>query len=202
MLLAPACELADLATVGDGKHLRFRVRRDGATPGGHRVRSGPAARHVPAGRALGRRLPPGGEPLERDGPAAARRAAHLHSGRRFYELRDWLVAEWPQARERRATPDATASSPSSSSTSPRSASATCSSRSVPRAARAARARARCMIRLAAESDWPAILEVHRVAFGDEGDDVARIAQELHDDRPTSPTFRSSPRRTAASSATS
>ena len=28
-LLAPGCELAELATVGDGKHLRFRVRRDG-----------------------------------------------------------------------------------------------------------------------------------------------------------------------------
>jgi single-stranded-DNA-specific exonuclease len=32
-LLAPGCELGDLATVGDGKHLRFRVRRDGADAG-------------------------------------------------------------------------------------------------------------------------------------------------------------------------
>jgi single-stranded-DNA-specific exonuclease len=32
-LLAPACELADLATVGDGKHLRFRVHRDGRDAG-------------------------------------------------------------------------------------------------------------------------------------------------------------------------
>ena len=32
-LLAPACEVADLATVGDGKHLRFRVRRDGLDAG-------------------------------------------------------------------------------------------------------------------------------------------------------------------------
>jgi single-stranded-DNA-specific exonuclease len=32
-LLAPACELAELATVGDGKHLRFRVRRDGVDAG-------------------------------------------------------------------------------------------------------------------------------------------------------------------------
>ena len=32
-LLAPACEVADLATVGDGKHLRFRVRRDGFDAG-------------------------------------------------------------------------------------------------------------------------------------------------------------------------
>jgi single-stranded-DNA-specific exonuclease len=33
-LLAPACELVDPATVGDGKHLRFRVRRDGVDAGG------------------------------------------------------------------------------------------------------------------------------------------------------------------------
>jgi single-stranded-DNA-specific exonuclease len=32
-LLAPACEVADLATVGDGKHLRFRVRREGVDAG-------------------------------------------------------------------------------------------------------------------------------------------------------------------------
>ena len=34
-----------------------------------------------------------------------------------------------------------------------------------------------MIRLACEDDWPAILEVHRAAFGD--DDVPRLAAELH-----------------------
>jgi single-stranded-DNA-specific exonuclease len=33
-LLAPGCELGDLATVGDGKHLRFRVQRDGHDAGG------------------------------------------------------------------------------------------------------------------------------------------------------------------------
>jgi single-stranded-DNA-specific exonuclease len=33
-LLAPGCELGDLATVGDGKHLRFRVHRDGSDAGG------------------------------------------------------------------------------------------------------------------------------------------------------------------------
>ena len=32
-LLAADCELADLSTVGDGKHLRFRVRADGADAG-------------------------------------------------------------------------------------------------------------------------------------------------------------------------
>jgi single-stranded-DNA-specific exonuclease len=33
-LLAPGCELGDLATVGDGKHLRFRVHRGGHDAGG------------------------------------------------------------------------------------------------------------------------------------------------------------------------
>jgi single-stranded-DNA-specific exonuclease len=33
-LLAPSCELGELATVGDGKHLRFRVHRDGHDAGG------------------------------------------------------------------------------------------------------------------------------------------------------------------------
>jgi single-stranded-DNA-specific exonuclease len=32
-LLAPGCKLGELATVGDGKHLRFRVRRDGFDAG-------------------------------------------------------------------------------------------------------------------------------------------------------------------------
>jgi single-stranded-DNA-specific exonuclease len=32
-LLAPGCELAELATVGDGKHLRFRIRRGGIDAG-------------------------------------------------------------------------------------------------------------------------------------------------------------------------
>jgi len=33
MLLAPSCQLGDLATVGEGKHLRFRVQRDGIDAG-------------------------------------------------------------------------------------------------------------------------------------------------------------------------
>src|SRR5213083_727641 len=33
-LLASGCELGELATVGDGKHLRFRVQRDGRDAGG------------------------------------------------------------------------------------------------------------------------------------------------------------------------
>src|SRR5947208_8069976 len=33
-LLSPGCELGDLAAVGEGKHLRFRVHRDGSDAGG------------------------------------------------------------------------------------------------------------------------------------------------------------------------
>jgi single-stranded-DNA-specific exonuclease len=33
VLLAPGCRLAELTTVGDGKHLRFRIRRDGRDAG-------------------------------------------------------------------------------------------------------------------------------------------------------------------------
>jgi hypothetical protein len=33
-LLAPGCEIQEPATVGDGKHLRFRVRHDGISAGG------------------------------------------------------------------------------------------------------------------------------------------------------------------------
>src|SRR3954470_7904076 len=33
MLLAPGCEVGSLSTVGEGKHLRFRVRRDGTDAG-------------------------------------------------------------------------------------------------------------------------------------------------------------------------
>jgi putative acetyltransferase len=35
-----------------------------------------------------------------------------------------------------------------------------------------------VIRLARDEDWPSIPEVHRIAFGDHGDDVARLVVEL------------------------
>jgi hypothetical protein len=36
-LLAPACELCDLGTVGDGKHLKFRVRGEDGRDGGSAI---------------------------------------------------------------------------------------------------------------------------------------------------------------------
>jgi single-stranded-DNA-specific exonuclease len=36
-LLAPACELMELAAVGEGKHLRFRIRQEDGAPGGQAI---------------------------------------------------------------------------------------------------------------------------------------------------------------------
>ena len=94
-LLAPGCELGDLATVGEGKHLRFRVRRDGGDAG--------AAIQFGAGAWL--------ESYRGGGryDVAFRLAENRWNGTvspqlvvrrvfaaapRFDELRDWLVAEY------------------------------------------------------------------------------------------------------------
>jgi putative acetyltransferase len=37
-----------------------------------------------------------------------------------------------------------------------------------------------VIRVAREDDWPEIVEVHRAAFGDDGDDVAKLVEELRE----------------------
>jgi single-stranded-DNA-specific exonuclease len=104
-LLAPGCELGDLGTVGEGKHLRFRVRRDGHDAG--------AAIHFGAGGRL--------ESYRGGRWDVAFRLAENHwngtvspqlvvrrvfaADPRFDELREWLVAEYrkPEAsRDREA----------------------------------------------------------------------------------------------------
>ncbi len=105
-LLAPGCELGDLATVGEGKHLRFRVRRDGSDAG--------AAIQFGAGGWLESYR--GGGRFD----VAFRLAENRWNGTvspqlvvrrvfaaapRFDELRDWLVAEYRKpeaARDREA----------------------------------------------------------------------------------------------------
>jgi single-stranded-DNA-specific exonuclease len=95
MLLVPGCQLGDLATVGDGKHLRYRVRRDGTDAG--------AAIHFGAGSSL---------ESYRDGghyDVAFRLSENRWNGTvspqlvvrrvfssaaQFEQLRDWLVAEY------------------------------------------------------------------------------------------------------------
>jgi single-stranded-DNA-specific exonuclease len=99
-LLAPGCELGDLATVGDGKHLRFRVRRDGSDAGSA----------IAFG--IGARLDVYRQPIRWD--VAFRLAENRWNGTvapqlvvrrifaaapRFDELRDWLVAEYRKAPE-------------------------------------------------------------------------------------------------------
>ena len=94
-LLAPGCELGGLGTVGEGKHLRFRVRRDGAD----------------AGSAIAFGLGPRLDTFGTDGryDIAFRLEENRWNGtvapqlvvRRIFtawpradELRDWLVAEY------------------------------------------------------------------------------------------------------------
>jgi single-stranded-DNA-specific exonuclease len=101
-LLAPGCELGELATVGEGKHLRFRVRRDGADAGsaiafgsGSRLDSyRRAGKWDVAFRLAENRWNGTVSPqlvVRRIFPAAER----------FDELRDWLVGEYRKPVEAR-----------------------------------------------------------------------------------------------------
>jgi single-stranded-DNA-specific exonuclease len=94
-LLAPGCELGALATVGEGKHLRFRVRRDGADAGSAiAFGSGP---RLESYRREGRwdvafRL----EENRWNGTVSPQLVVRriFAADERFDELRDWLVAEY------------------------------------------------------------------------------------------------------------
>jgi single-stranded-DNA-specific exonuclease len=83
-LLAPGCELGDLATVGEGKHLRFRVRRDGADSGSA----------IAFG--FGGRLDAYRSESRWNGTVAPQLVVRriFDAAARFDELRDWLVAEY------------------------------------------------------------------------------------------------------------
>src|SRR5205814_1505237 len=94
-LLAPGCELGELGTVGEGKHLRFRVRRDGADAGsaiqfgaGARLESySGASRWDVAFRLAENRW---------NGTVAPQLVVRrvFAAAPRFDELRAWLVAEY------------------------------------------------------------------------------------------------------------
>ena len=94
-LLAPGCALAELATVGDGKHLRFRVRRGGRDAGsaiafgqGGRLDSlRPESRYDVAFRLEENRW---------NGTVAPQLVVRrvFPSAERFDELRAWLVDEY------------------------------------------------------------------------------------------------------------
>jgi single-stranded-DNA-specific exonuclease len=94
-LLAPGCELGGLATVGEGKHLRFRVRRDGADAGSA-IAFGSGSR-LESYRREGRwdlafRL----EENRWNGTVSPQLVVRriFAADERFDELRDWLVAEY------------------------------------------------------------------------------------------------------------
>jgi single-stranded-DNA-specific exonuclease len=101
-LLLAGCELAELSTVGDGKHLRFRVREDGRD----------------SGSAIAFRRGPSLDRLRREGhyDVAFRLEANQWNGtvapqlnvrevfdgdERYVERREWLKGEWRKPAETR-----------------------------------------------------------------------------------------------------
>ena len=108
VLLVDGCELADLGTVGDGKHLRFRVRQHGRDAG--------SAIAFGFGKQLDRMSRPGRYDVafrlqenRWNGTVApqlvVRRVFDAADG--FDELRDWLADQW-RGGEPTWTPDARA----------------------------------------------------------------------------------------------
>ncbi|MBX5475108.1 MAG: single-stranded-DNA-specific exonuclease RecJ, partial [Thermoleophilia bacterium] len=108
-LLAPGCELAQLTTVGEGKHLRFRLRRDGVDVGSA-IAFGQGSRLDSYRRGEGRydvafRL----EENRWNGTVAPQLVVRrvFPAAERFDALRDWLVSEYRKAPHER-DPDAQA----------------------------------------------------------------------------------------------
>jgi single-stranded-DNA-specific exonuclease len=94
-LLAPGCGLAELATVGDGKHLRFRVRRHGRD-GGSAIAFGQGARidviHPEALYDVAFRL----EENRWNGTVSPQLVVRriFAAPPRYRELYEWLASEW------------------------------------------------------------------------------------------------------------
>jgi single-stranded-DNA-specific exonuclease len=94
-LLAPGCGLAELSTVGDGKHLRFRIRRDGRD-GGSAIAFGQGSRlevlRPDALYDVGFRL----EENRWNGTVAPQLIVRrvFPTASRYLELREWLASEW------------------------------------------------------------------------------------------------------------
>ena len=150
-LLLAGCELAELSPVGDGKHLRFRVREDGRD----------------SGSAIAFRFGAQIDRLSRVGhyDVAFRLEANQWNGTvspqlnvrevfdaddRYVERREWLKAQWRTAEGER-DPGAAAMFAELGLAEP-GLEGTCSSRSVRRAARSRRARARRLGRTATGAD--------------------------------------------------
>jgi single-stranded-DNA-specific exonuclease len=101
-LLAPGCELGELSTVGEGKHLRFRVRRDGSD-------AGSAIAFGFGGRLDSYRLDAQWDVAFRleenrwNGTVSPQLVVRriFRAAARFGELREWLVAEYRKPVEAR-----------------------------------------------------------------------------------------------------
>ena len=178
-LLAPGCGLAELATVGDGKHLRFRVRRDGRDAGSA-IAFGQGSRlevfRPDALYDVAFRL----EENHWNGTVAPQLVVRRVFGAapRYRELRAWLAAEWKKPESAR---DAEAARDLRRARHRRGRPSTRFARvgTLPRPARGrTAARGSGVIRVATDADWATIPEIHRAAFGDEGDRVARLTREL------------------------
>src|SRR6185437_11057161 len=95
ILLAPGSGLSELATVGDGKHLRFRVRRDGRDAGSA-IAFGQGSRlEVLRPEALydvAFRL----EENRWNGTVSPQLVVRrlFSTASRYVELREWLAGEW------------------------------------------------------------------------------------------------------------
>jgi single-stranded-DNA-specific exonuclease len=99
-LLAPTCELRDLGTVGDGKHLKFRVRGEGGGDAGSAIAFGLGS-HLDRLRRLGRfdvvfRL----EENRWNGTVAPQLVVRrvFDTDDRYVELAAWLRSQWEAER--------------------------------------------------------------------------------------------------------
>ena len=83
-LLVPSCEAVQPGVVGEGKHLRFRIRQ-GGRDAGSAIAFGMGAQldRIATAGSLRPRVPAEGEPLERHDRAAARDPAPLRRARRL-----------------------------------------------------------------------------------------------------------------------
>src|SRR5437867_5279493 len=95
-LLAPACELRDLGAVGDGKHLKFRVRGEDGRDAGSAIAFGQGS-HLDRLRRVGRfdvifRL----EENRWNGTVAPQLVVRriFDSEERYDELSEWLRSQW------------------------------------------------------------------------------------------------------------
>jgi single-stranded-DNA-specific exonuclease len=107
-LLAPGCELGELSTVGEGKHLRFRVRQEGADAGAA-IAFGMGAR-LDSYRRLGLydvafRLQENHWNGTSSPQLMVRRI--FDADERFLELRAWLANEWKASAAERSQDAAT-----------------------------------------------------------------------------------------------